>query len=132
MREPGRGTIVELTQSAIKGNAMTDVAPERPLLDTLAAMTAESVARCELDANALVAARVAALAAVGAPAASYLLHVGPAMDAGVTVEQIQNILIAVAPIVGTPRTVDAALNIAEALGIVVAVLEDELEAEEAQ
>ena len=43
--------------------------------------------------------------AVDAPAASYLMHVGPAMDAGVTVEQIQNILIAVAPIVGTPRTV---------------------------
>ncbi len=54
------------------------------------------------------------------------------MDAGVTVEQIQNILIAVAPIVGTARTMDAALNIAEALGIVIAVLEDELEAEEAQ
>ena len=109
---------------------MTDVAPDRPLLDTLAAMTAESVARCGLDANALVAARVAALAAVGAPAASYLMHVGPAMDAGVTVEQIQNILIAVAPIVGTPRTLDAALNIAEALGIVIVALEEEEEAEE--
>ena len=109
---------------------MTDVLPDRPLLDTLAAMTAESVARCGLDTNSLIAARIAALAAVGAPAASYLLHVGPAMDAGVTVEQIEDILIAVAPIVGTPRTTDAALNVAEALGIVVAVLEDELEAEE--
>lgn len=38
------------------------------------------------------------------------------MDAGVTVDQIQSILIAVAPIVGTPRTLDAALNITEALG----------------
>ena len=103
---------------------MTDVSPDRPLLDTLAAMTAESVARCGLDANSLIAARIAALAAVGAPAASYLLHVGPAMDAGVTVEQIENILIAVAPIVGTPRTTDAALNVAEALGIVIAVLND--------
>ena len=109
---------------------MTDVSPERPLLDTLAAMTAESVARCGLDANSLLAARIAALAAVGAPAASYLLHVGAAMDAGVTVEQIENILIAVAPIVGTPRVTDAALNVTQALGIVIAVLEDELEAEE--
>ena len=58
------------------------------------------------------------------------LHVGAAMDAGVTVEQIENILIAVAPIVGTPRVTDAALNVTEALGIVIAVLEDELEAEE--
>jgi alkylhydroperoxidase/carboxymuconolactone decarboxylase family protein YurZ len=90
-------------------------------------MTAESVARCELDDNALIAARIAALAAVGAPAASYLVHVGPGIDAGVTVEQVQNILIAVAPIIGTPRTIDAALNVAEALGIVIAVLEDEEE-----
>jgi hypothetical protein len=48
----------------------------------------------------------------------------------VTVEQIQNILVAVAPIVGTPRTLSAALNITEALGIAVVALEEELEAEE--
>jgi alkylhydroperoxidase/carboxymuconolactone decarboxylase family protein YurZ len=98
---------------------------EMPVLDALAAMTAESVARCALDANSLLAARIAALAAVDAPAASYLMHVGPAMDSGVTVEQVQNILIAVAPIIGTPRTLEAALNVTEALGVVVAVLEEE-------
>ena len=103
---------------------------ETPVLDTLAAMTAESIARSGLDANSLLVARIAALVAVDAPAASYLMHVGPAMDAGVTVEQIQNILVAVAPIVGTPRTLSAALNITEALGIVVVALEEELEAEE--
>ena len=109
---------------------MSDVPSENPVLDTLAAMTAESVARCGLDANALVAARIAALVAVDAPAASYLMHVGTAMDAGVTLEQIQNILIAVAPIVGTARTASAALKITEALGIVIVALEEELEAEE--
>ena len=103
---------------------------ETPVLDTLAAMTAESIARSGLDTNSLLVARIAALAAVDAPAASYLMHVGPAMDAGVTVEQIQNILVAVAPIVGTPRTLSAALNITEALGIAVVALEEELEAEE--
>ena len=65
------------------------------------------------------------------PLPSYLMHVGTAMDAGVTVEQVQNILIAVAPIIGTPRTLDAALNITEALGVVIAVAEEELEAEDA-
>ena len=110
---------------------MTDESnPETPVLDTLAAMTAESVARCNLDANSLLAVRIAALAAVGAPAASYLVHVGAAMDAGVTLEQVQNILVAVAPIVGTARTAAAALNITEALGVVVVALEEELEAEE--
>ena len=109
--------------------AMTDAPTETPVLDTLAAMTAESLARCGLDVNSLVAVRIAALVAVDAPAASYLAHVGPAMDAGVTVEQVQDILIAVAPIVGTPRTLSAAAKITEALGIVIVAVEAELDAE---
>ncbi|HMD57562.1 MAG TPA: carboxymuconolactone decarboxylase family protein [Solirubrobacteraceae bacterium] len=96
----------------------------------LAAMTAESLARCGLDENSLLIARIAALVAVDAPAASYLMHVGPAADAGVTVEQVQDILVAVAPIVGAPRTMSAAVKITEALGIAIVALEAELEAEE--
>ena len=112
---------------------MTDTPSDAPVLDTLAAITAESVARCGLDANQLVAARIAALAAVDAPAGSYLMHVGAAAEAGVTVEQVQDILIAVAPIVGTARTLSAATKITEALGVVViAALEAEFEAEDAQ
>jgi alkylhydroperoxidase/carboxymuconolactone decarboxylase family protein YurZ len=110
---------------------MTDASSETPLLDTLAAMTAESVARCTLDPNSLLAARIAALAAVDAPAASYLMHVGPAMDAGLTVDQVQNILIGIAPVIGTPRTLAAAQNITEALGIAIVALE-ELEAEQGE
>lgn len=109
---------------------MSAVPAETPVLDTLAAMNAESVARCGLDPNSLLAARIAALAAVDAPAASYLMHVGSAMDAGVTVEQVQNILIGVAPVIGTPRTLSAALKITEVLGITIVALEEELEAEE--
>lgn len=108
---------------------MAETSSENPVLDTLAAMTAESLARSGLDPNSLVAARIAALAAVDAPAVSYLMHVGPAMDAGVGVEQVQNILIAVAPIIGAPRTASAAMKITEALGIVIAEVEAELEGE---
>ena len=61
---------------------MTTEASETPVLDTLAAMTAESLGRCNLDPNSLVVARIAALAAVDAPSASYLMHVDPAIDAG--------------------------------------------------
>lgn len=104
---------------------------ETPVLDTLVAMTAESIARCGLDANALVAARIAALAAVDAPAVSYLFHIRAAVDAGVTVEQVQNILVAVAPIIGTPRTMSAAANITRALGVAVVAVEARLEAEAA-
>jgi alkylhydroperoxidase/carboxymuconolactone decarboxylase family protein YurZ len=109
---------------------MTDSSSETPVLDTLAAMTAESVARCGLDPNTLLAVRIAALAAIDAPPASYLMHVGPAIDAGLTVEEIQDILIGVAPIIGTPRTLAAASKITEAVGVAIVALEDALEAEE--
>ena len=109
---------------------MSGASSETPVLDTLAAMTAESISRCGLDANSLVTARLAALVAVDAPAASYLMHFGAAVDAGVTAEQVQDILIAVAPIVGTPRTMSAAANITDALDVVVVAAEAELEAEE--
>ncbi len=109
---------------------MPDPSSENPVFETIAAMTAESIERCGLDYNSLIAARIAALAAVDAPADSYLLHVAPAMEAGVTLEQVQDILVAVAPIVGTARTLSAAVKITEALGVVVIALEAELEAQE--
>ena len=108
------------------------IASDTPVLDTLAAITAESVERCGLDDNSLLAARIAALVAVDAPAASYLVHIGPAADAGVTLEQLQGILIAVAPIVGTPRTMSAAARITKALGIAIVAVEAELDAEQTE
>jgi hypothetical protein len=59
------------------------------------------------------------------------MHVGPAMDAGLTVDQIQNILIGIAAVIGTPRTLAAALKITEPLGIAIVALE-ELEAEQGE
>ena len=108
---------------------MPETPSETPVLDTLLAMTAESVARCGLDENSLLSVRIAALVAVDAPAGSYLMHLGPAMEAGMTVEQIQDILVGVAPVVGTPRTLSAAAKITEAIGVAIVALEAELEAE---
>jgi alkylhydroperoxidase/carboxymuconolactone decarboxylase family protein YurZ len=51
------------------------------------------------------------------------MHIGPAAEAGVTPEQVQDVLVAVAPIAGTPRVFSAALNITDALGFVIAVAE---------
>jgi alkylhydroperoxidase/carboxymuconolactone decarboxylase family protein YurZ len=119
---------VELPPQEPKGAAMAATTSETPVLDTIVAMTAESIGRCDLDPNALLAARIAALVAVDAPAASYVMHVGTAVEAGVTIQQVQNILVAVAPIVGTARTTSAALKITEALGFVIVALEDEIEA----
>src|SRR5262252_1341223 len=105
---------------------------ETPVLDTLAAMTAVSIQNTTLGNRELMLARIAALAAVDAPAVSYLMNVGAAADSGITVEDVQGVLIAVAPIIGTARTVSAATKITEALGFAVAAITAELEAELAE
>jgi len=109
---------------------------ETPVLDTLAAMTAVSIENSTLGNRELMLARIAGLAAVDAPAISYLMNVGAAADSGITVDDVQGVLIAIAPIIGTARTVSAAARIAEALGFAIAAitaeLEDELEAMEAE
>ncbi len=98
---------------------------DTPVLDTIADMTAASIARCGLDADQLILVRLAALAAVDARPVSYLAHIGPSLEAGVTLEQVQDVLVAVAPIVGTARVMAAAEHIAEALGFAIAVAEAE-------
>jgi alkylhydroperoxidase/carboxymuconolactone decarboxylase family protein YurZ len=105
------------------------MANETPVLDTIAAMTLESVERCGLDADALLLVRIAALAAVDAKPVSYLAHVGPAIDAGVTIQQVEDVLVAVAPIVGTARVMSASLAITEALGLAIAIVEAEIDDE---
>ncbi|MEU6918606.1 carboxymuconolactone decarboxylase family protein [Streptomyces olindensis] len=99
-----------------------------PVLDTLAAMTVDSIERCGLDERTLILTRLAALAAMDAPAISYLAHVDPAIKANLTAEQLQDVLVAIAPVVGTARVMSAATHITEALGITIALAEAEAEA----
>ena len=54
-------------------SASTD---ETAVLDLLATMTAESIEASSLDPHSLMLVRIAALAAVDAPPASYLLNLG--------------------------------------------------------
>jgi len=102
---------------------------DTPVLDTIADMTAASIARCGLDDDQLILVRLAALAAVDARPVSYLAHIGPSVEAGVTLEQVQDVLVAVAPIIGTARVMAAAEHIAEALGFAIAVAEAVADAE---
>lgn len=94
---------------------------DAPVLETLVDINAASLARVELDPATLVVVRIAALAAVDAPPASYLLHVAPAVESGVKLEQVQDILVAIAPIVGAPRVLRAAGAITKALGVAIAI-----------
>lgn len=102
------------------------MAEGRLLLDTIADMTAASVERANLSDEVLLLVRFAALVAVDAPVASYLVSFGAAADTELTLEDAQSVLVAVAPIVGAPRVVAAAGKIAEALGIAIELAELEL------
>lgn len=96
---------------------------EAPVLEALVEINAASLARTELDPATLVLVRIAALVAVDAPPASYLMHVGPAVESGVRLEDVQDVLVAVAPIIGAPRVLKAAGAITEALGFAIAITE---------
>jgi alkylhydroperoxidase/carboxymuconolactone decarboxylase family protein YurZ len=96
---------------------------EAPVLEALVEINAVSLARTELDPATLLMVRIAALVAVDAPPASYLMHVGPAVESGVRIEDVQDVLVAVAPIIGAPRVLRAAGAITEALGIAIAITE---------
>ena len=102
---------------------------ETPVLDLLGKMTAASIEASSLDAETLVLTRIAALIAVDAPPASYMLNLGAASEIGIDVQQVQGVLAAIAPIVGTARIVSATGNIARALGMALEMAELEAEIE---
>ena len=102
------------------------MADETPVLDTLADMTAASLARSSLDARELMLVRIAALIAVDAPPASYLANAGVAQQSGVTADDLQGVMIGIAPVVGAPRVISAAGKILRALGLAIAVADAEL------
>jgi hypothetical protein len=110
---------------------MSTAATEAPVQDLLATMTAASVERSELDPRSLMLVRLAALVAVDAPPVSYLMNLAVASDVGVVAKDVEQVLIGVAPVVGTARVASAAGKIARALGFAIAVAEAELEEEEA-
>ena len=100
---------------------------ETPVLDTLADMTAASLARNTLAPRELMLVRIAALVAVDAAPASYLMNAEAAQEMGVTADDIQGVMIGIAPVVGAPRVVSAAGKILRALGLAIAVAESELD-----
>lgn len=100
---------------------------DTPVLDLLAGMTADSIEASNLDPETLMLVRIAALIAVDAPPASYLLNLGAASELGIGEEQVGGVLAAVAPIVGTPRVTAATGNIVRALGFALEMAELEEE-----
>jgi 4-carboxymuconolactone decarboxylase len=102
---------------------------DKPVLDLLARMTADSLEVSSLEPESIMLVRIAALISVDAPPASYLLNLGMASEMDIDAEQVRAVLAAVAPIVGTARVASAAGNIARALGLALDLAELEEEAE---
>jgi len=102
------------------------VSDDNPVLDTLVDVTAASIDHNTLSARDFMLARVAALIAVDAPPISYIANASAIEESGITADDIQGIMIAVAPVVGTPRVMAAGGHILRALGITIAVADAEL------
>jgi hypothetical protein len=100
-----------------------------PLLDLIAQMNAASLEASDLPDDQLMIARIAALVAVDAAPASYMVNLGAAGSAGVDEDQVRGVLCAIAPIVGTARTVSAAGKMMRAMGLALGLAELEAEAE---
>ena len=96
-----------------------------PVLDTLTEINTASIDHTRLMPRELMLARLAALVAVDAPPASYLANAGAAAESGITDQDVQDILIAIAPVIGTAKVVSAGGNLMRALGFAIAVAEDD-------
>ena len=99
---------------------------ESPVLDTLTAMTVASIDHNSLSPREYMLARLAALIAMDAPPLSYVANAAAIEESGITADEIQGVMIAVAPVVGAPRVMSAGGHILRALGIAVAVAEAEM------
>ena len=109
---------------------MSEQTIETPILDLLAGMTADSIEASNLDPQTLMLVRIAALVAVDAPPASYLMNLGAASELDVDAEQVRGVLAAVAPIVGTARVMSATSKMVRALALELDLLQLEAETEE--
>ena len=105
---------------------------DSPVLDTLTDMTAASVEHNSLSPREFMIARLAAMVAMDAPPISYFVSASAVEESGMTTEDIQGVMIAVAPVTGAPRVMAAGGHILRALGIAVAVADADLAAEVSQ
>jgi hypothetical protein len=96
---------------------MPDQSSDSPILDLLGAMNEAGIEASSLDAQSLMLVRLAALVAVDAPPVSYMLNLEMAGAANVDASQVEGLLAAIAPIVGSARIASAAGKMVRALGL---------------
>ena len=96
---------------------MADQASDSPILDLLASMNRAGIEASTLDAQTLMLVRLAALVAVDAPPVSDVLNLEMAGDANVDAGQVEGMVAAIAPIVGSARIASAGGKMIRALGL---------------
>ena len=99
---------------------------DTPVLDTLADITAASVEHNSLSPRDFMLARLSALIAVDAPPMSWIANASAISESGLTIDDVQGVMIAVAPVVGTTRVMAAGGHILRALGMAIAVSDAEM------
>jgi len=90
---------------------------EEEIISSLLAMQLHNLEESGFDPRTYSLIKLATLVAIDAPPASYVAQVAFAIEAGVTPEEIVNVLVAVAPQVGIPKVVAAAPELMVALGL---------------
>jgi hypothetical protein len=108
---------------------MAKQSTDTPILDLIGTMTEASIEQSGLDSKTFMMVRFAALIGVDAPPASYLMNLAAGQEVGLDVDTAREVLVAVAPIVGTPHVVSALGKIGRALGLAIEL--DEIEQETA-
>jgi len=96
-------SVDDLFAEALKTNLS-----DQPLMEVLVRMQSDVQAASGLDDRTYVLVRIAALAALDASAESYLVNFTIADELGVSAEDVRGVLIALAPLIDTARTVTAA------------------------
>jgi len=94
------------------------------VLNTLMRMTEGSLEDSGLDPETFMLVRIAALTALDAAPASWLVNLKVGGNMGIPPERIVGILVAIAPVVGTARIVSAAGSIVRAIGLADALTEN--------
>src|SRR5690242_4406392 len=99
------------------GKILSSIATgDLPVVETLTKMTFNTMGDSGLDARSYFLVRLAGLAAMDAAPMSYLLNATAASDV-LEPRDLQGILIALAPVIGTARTAAAAGNMLRAYAV---------------
>jgi hypothetical protein len=108
--------------------------PVPPLAAVLREMTAVSDVRTTLPPEFVAAVRFAALVALDASRDSYLSLLRAAAEQGLVLDDAQQVVVVLAPLLGTERTSSASAKVAEAVRLLRAVRDanDERNADDGQ